>query len=622
MKVRTWDNRGGDDGSVHAMGNGSMVAYASGPDLINLYGPPYSSPNILCIHTKCDKPLCDEATREPGAAIWNHRMLIDDSPSLEFTEFVSSSVSAYVRLLDCKSPGVSWRIRPAHGEVFKPSASVRGVWQQIIRPGGRIFGYPCTLWHYHWVIAQGRCSIEPGEKGELIVACQPGTGSLVIVGASDYPAGMKDVEHILRHGAESLLSPTREFWQKFTTRRTANAADTAGFLQDIKDLLDSVAVLIKAQQSKEGGLMAGHHYPMAYIRDQYGAARGMLALGMKSEVKRILDFLWSKFRYFNSLQTADLMGTDCARHVHEYDEVEGPSYVILLARDFLERGGDPQFVRCLWPMLKWCWNVQLPFLSDGTLPFNGDETYVAGGFFPRSGLIQGSADSTLAFIEARRWLAEFGLYYGYIDEERADEIRRQVKESFEAYRKVFFDSDRIWANYPERSRESLPRFRYGLCEGQCGWFGACEKIRNDRYLCPNCMRTTKLPFEKVERTEVNSVSLLPAYLGSDVLSAEEIRAVLDHILLHADENGHIPSVPGNGGCVGYDLGLLLIALDSVRSTAAEEACERLLKLADSASAWNEYYLDNESVRQGCCRARPWESGINAAALINHLIPKG
>ena len=27
-------------------------------------------------------------------------------------------------------------------------------------------------------------------------------------------------------------------------------------------------MLIKAQQSRDGGVMAGHYYPMAYVRDQ------------------------------------------------------------------------------------------------------------------------------------------------------------------------------------------------------------------------------------------------------------------------------------------------------------------------------------------------------------------
>jgi hypothetical protein len=63
--MRTWIAHAEDDGSIHAMGNGQLLAYGRGPDLPHLYGPPYSSPNILSLTTEADGPLSDEATRAP-----------------------------------------------------------------------------------------------------------------------------------------------------------------------------------------------------------------------------------------------------------------------------------------------------------------------------------------------------------------------------------------------------------------------------------------------------------------------------------------------------------------------------------------------------------------------------
>ena len=56
--------------------------------------------------------------------------------------------------------------------------------------------------------------------------------------------------------------------------------------------IDDVAVLIKTQQSAEGGVLAGYPYPLAYVRDQYGVSRGLSTLGYFDEAKAILEFYW------------------------------------------------------------------------------------------------------------------------------------------------------------------------------------------------------------------------------------------------------------------------------------------------------------------------------------------
>src|SRR5450830_1682550 len=103
--MRTWTNTAADDGSTHAMGNGQLVAYGRGPDIPFLYGPPYSSPNIMTLTTECDHPITDEAKREPGTAVWRHAIKSAAGPVLSFTEFVAADTPAYVRLVDCQAKG-------------------------------------------------------------------------------------------------------------------------------------------------------------------------------------------------------------------------------------------------------------------------------------------------------------------------------------------------------------------------------------------------------------------------------------------------------------------------------------------------------------------------------------
>ena len=603
---------------MHSMGNGECVAYGRGPEIPYFYGPPYSSPNILTLSIKCDASIKDNANREPGSAVWRHEITSADGPVMVFTEFVAADMPAYVRLIDCVAGGISWIIRPNPSTSFVPSTSVSGAWVQVIREGQPIFHYPSNATYCHWVILNGSCHGELNDKGEIIVTCLPGKGSVAIVGGLDYPSGVEAAERAQGEGAETLLDSTRDHWRKFTDRRLATRPLPHKVTPEVVEILDSIAVLLKSQQASGGGEMAGPYYALAYMRDQYGAARGMLALGMLDEARQNLFFRWSKYQRFGTLVTAEAMGSDCVRHQHENDEVEGPGYTILQTRDYIRAAGDDAFARKLWPMLEWCWNVQKRNLVDGMLQFSGDETYVAGGFFPRSGLIHGSADTTLVFAESGKWLVEWAKAQKLWTSAYAAEQMKSVDEARAAYRKRFWAKDRILANAPEREQMMTPpRFRHGVCEGVCGWFGWTERTRSGRYVCPYCAATKDMPAAAPSCMEVNSVSLLPAYLGSDILSREELTTLLDHVLKQVNDHGHIPSVPGTEGCVGYDPGLLLTNLTAVGHPAAKQAQDRLVRIVDQIHAWNEYYDGRDSVRSGCCRCRPWESGVNAEALVRY-----
>ncbi len=615
--MRVWTNTE-SNGAIHAMGNGEMVVYGQGANLTNIYGPPYSAPNTLSLTTEGSEQLQDTAVREMGTSIWNHKTSVAGQPAVDYTEFVASDMAAYIRLFDCKSEGVRWVLHPHPAAKFTQCALVPGVWQQIIKAGQNAYNYPTNLWSFHRIVPQGSCKTELSPNGDLVISILPGKGSLAVVGASTYPDAVTETEKLMKLGAAAYLEPTHAHWKAFTERRLAAKPELKKLPADMAEVVDSIATLIKSQQSNDGGVMAGHYYALAYVRDQYGTAKGMLSIGMVEEARKNLEFRLRKYLLFGTLQTAETMGVDCARHIHENDESEGPGYTILQARDYIELTGDHAFGQKMWPMLDWCWTVQTKHLAGGLLPFNGDETYVAGGFFPRSGLNQGSADSTLVFIEAGKWLGKWAVDHGYWSNGFAKDQMAMVKQASEAYRKHFFAGNLIWANEPERlDHITPPRFRHGVCEGSCGWFGWTERSDKGRYLCPNCIGVKDVPAEVPAKMEVNSVSLLPAYLESDILSNEETQRVLEHVLSQADAQGHISSVPGKPACVGYDPGLILISLTKLHSPKAKQACERMLKLLDDTGAWVEYYGGGDA-RIGCCRARPWESGINVKALVNYL----
>ena len=418
---------------------------------------------------------------------------------------------------------------------------------------------------------------------------------------------------------ESLLGRTRRYWAEFTARRQALTIGQNRYDDQAASALDDAAILLKTAQSTDGGLIAAPPFRYAYLRDGYGAARGLLALGMHAEARRACEFRKRKFDIFGTLQTAESLGHDRIRHIHENDDVETTSYMILQVRDYLAATGDLDFVRTLWPMLNYCWLAPLKHLVDGMLPFNGDETYVAGGFYPRYGLNQGSADCTLAFIEAGRWFIPWARQQGFWTASLAAQAQSVVAGARAAYRQRFFAGDRIWANAPEHENTApMPRFRHGVC-ANCSTkrFGWLERSANGRYLCPICFNSTELPAKRLDRMEVFSVSLLAAYLGSDILTTDETRAVVEHVLAQAEPDGTIFSVPRHPGFVGYDPALISMNLSAIIHPAGEAGYQRLLKQRDSTGVWVEYYSRDGQPDTHCSRARTWETGVSVDAIVRY-----
>ena len=607
--------------AVSAMGNGDVCVFAQGPDIAHFYGPPYSSPDLLQLLSETELPgvLTDTARRELGSAIWHHTLQRDGATALAFTEFVAAGRPVYVREFKCMKPGIRWDLIPHPSSVFVESPSVCGAWQQTISPGETFVHYPAILGTTCWAILSGTCRAEAGPAGKLSIHLEPGSGSVAIVSMNDYPAGVALTESVRDRGTACLLGPTRQWWHDFSERRLAASPSLRLLPEPDAESLDAVAVMMKSQCSSTGGALIGALLPMAYIRDLYGGSRGMLALGMFEEARNLLLFRLRKFQTFGNLHTAESIGTDSARHVHENDEVEGPAYVILQARDYIRATGDHAFGDRLWPMLDWCYNVQLKHLAGGMLPFNGDETYIAGGFFPRSGLLQGSADSTLAFITSGDWLVEWAVGQGRWNHAQAQRCREVLETARESYREHFLDGDRIWANAPER--EALitpPRFRHGVCEARTPeHFGWVERNRHGRYVSP-AAANHDLPEEHPPRTVIHSVSLLPVYLGSDILSLEETRTAVEGVLTAASTTtGYIPTVPGGSGFVGYDPGLLLLNLLYLQDDRADAAYERMMRTLDDVQYWNEYYAQDGTAGL-CIRANMWASGINAEAAVAYL----
>lgn len=162
------------------------------------------------------------------------------------------------------------------------------------------------------------------------------------------------------------------------------------------------------------------------------------------------------------------------------------------------------------------------------------------------------------------------------------------------------------------SRMDLPRFRHGVCES-CNAFGWTQKSKQNRYLCPQCFEKNDLPPVAPVKYILQSVSLTPKYIGSDMFSIKEISEMVQEILDTYLKTGKLPSRPDGNITVGYDYGLLLYNLNLLHNDSSRIIYEKMLSILDETGAWVERYDGNQA--KGT-RYRPWESSINIEAAIN------
>lgn len=610
----------GAEEGIACLGNGEMAVYEERSDIIQLFGPPYSSPSALQLTLA--SPLMVASQREPGTAVWKHRLQERSGKEAgSLVDFVAAGLPAFVREIE-NSDTLRFRLTLSPGtEIIDNTPRFRqeGASHALLLTspaGSYAYLYYPTLWanSYQW-IAEGNLRVTPAsDRRSWEVVCAPGKSVLRIVSGRDYPQCVTNTRHALAEGPGRLLEQTRTWWGAFTARRTDFARTLPASVPQRERLLqaiDDVAVLIKAQQGTEGGVLAGYRYHLGYVRDQYGVSRGLLAMGYTEEARAILQFYWEIWQRKGMIRNAQGIGLD-AFHVHENDDVEITGYLIIQAFDYLRASGDKAYLRTIFPMLAWAWDAQVGSLHLGMLPFNGDETYIAGGILPRTTLLDGSAEATLLFLtggqELVRWAEQEKLWPAG----KIAETKQVLAEVSGQYPENFLREGRLMTNNPAR-REGLafPAFRHGVCES-CITVEWTERTPNNRYLCAACLPTKTLPDRTDEVFYLQSVSLTPWYVHSGVLPDPLVEGFVREIARGYAATGRFPSRPDAKRTVGYDYGLLLYSLVRMDHPLRERVYGQMLDVLDATGAWVEYYEDGVPSGTLC---RPWESAINIEAAI-------
>ncbi|HBG56395.1 MAG TPA: hypothetical protein DDX07_00090 [Porphyromonadaceae bacterium] len=606
---------------LHCLGNGSYCVFGQGADIESIFGPGYSSPSYLQITVQGVDST--SSIRMPGTAIWEHTLYKGGEVIARFTDFIDSESAIYTRMVDCRAAFTmdihvveDDKITLANGwydDSSKHSSSLL-----IYKDRGlSIYGnYDHPYEQFQHIYTKGNIGLKQKEQYVYTLSFEPGVSELYCIGGSSFQQCEENSRLATMRTASFLLERTKKYWHSYTNRRTnfeQLIPDNFPQKKEVVDQIDNVAVILKTQQSDQGSVIAGHRYHLGYVRDQYGVSRGFLAMGYYDEARKILQFYWEIWKDFGYIRNAQAIGVPGVFHQHENDEVEITGYLIIQAFDYLYKTNDTDFVKKILPMLEWAWEVQKKHLVKGMLPFNGDETYVAGGILPRSALNDGSAEATLLFIESGQQLLSF------VEENRMWKAasvasdREVIKQTKAAYLQNFVSNRQIMANNPSRlTIEAMPPYRHGFCAGSHGVLET-KKDNGGNYLCPKCI-AEGLTFPVIERKTyfLPSLALTPAYFGSSLIPQDILDYNLSVIIDNYNRKGQVSSREDSAVTIGYEYGFFLYALTKQKEKLAKRILADMLSVVDETGAWVEYY--HNGIPMGC-NYRPWESAINIEAMI-------
>jgi hypothetical protein len=614
MRIRHFDSEGADarrihrliyqdDGAVHALGNGTLQVYGRGPEILQLFGPAYSCPTAVSLVAAPGAHLTSDSRRLPESNLWEHRLpegtLTDCAPravpcfqrrhaltgpvlfELDFHGFRSEDVSTLFP--DCLAYLVTL---PATAAVYND--------------------YPLNL-HAHLILCfEGAGAAESGKVLRL-----DGAGRMLVTAGETLPECVEQMRRALQTSPEGLERIASAEDAAFNARRLARQTPLREhpLSGEALEAAEGAAFLIRAQQSASGGIQAGHNYHLAYVRDMYGDFRGLMALGCVEEARGILDFYRRVFQRHGAIHNAQAMGIESVFHIHENDRVELTGYLILQALQYLEKTGDRDFFETLTPMLDWAMEAQLTQLHLGMLPFNGDETYIAGHILPRTLMNHGSFEATLLMLAGER----------YLNLRPEAPWIRDAREKFAEARALFERNFRRAGAYAANSllrMEGLeePPFRHGVCLG-CDDFRWLARSGEGVYHCPACLsRGAEVPPPLRTEYMLRSTTLMAPYVHSDLLPKSFIAAEVAKSLSEYRATGRLPSLPEGNRSVGYDFGLMLYAAATC-GLPADDLLKHTLDIRDETGAWCEYY-EGDLPRQTRCR--PWETAINIEGALRYL----
>ena len=614
---------------THAIGNGRVCVYAKDADIPSVFGPVYSAPTLLSM--TAENPGEIQASPAETGGVWRTSLKRDGGSEAVLTDRIPPRRNVFVRSVETRGEPLTFLVeflpenRAFRDHLTLEPAKVKGATSAFtakVTSGVPFYSAYESPSEYHaMILTKGDSSLEATGDPAALRLSTDGEGTVYVV-IADSPENLRKELRKARRLSPRRATRLSGSYSKRTRKGLPEIGTgklSPGDREDLERTLNLVSDYVLAQQDEGGGILAGKNYHMAYVRDQYGNSRGLLAMGHLDRARDLLDFYYRIWLRHGLIHNAQPMGVDGAFHCHEDDNTEITGYLVVQAMDYFRRSGDSRFVDRIMPMLRWAVQVQQADIIDGMLPFNGDETYIAGGIIPRDVMFHGSAEATLLFIEGTRHLLDYLEVHpsGIWTPDEIESMRKDADNCAEAYRDNFFIDGKLYINNPDRENKVVyPETRPGVClypGVPTAHYPVTYHFKGNLYFCEDCMKrdTTGIEPAAPRRFTIPSAYLFPIYIDARLFSDHEKQALLEDVVELYHRTGRIDE---RNIVLGYDYGLFLYALAEYDHPLAGEIYRKMMDLRDSSLSWVEYYVDGVPFNTPC---RPWESSINIAAALKY-----
>lgn len=608
---------------IYCVGNGKAAAYIKNGNIIELFAPFYTMPPVLSMNREANDGEKVSTYRLANTGIYQTVIEKESQEVAVITDFTASNDAVYVRNISCKEP-ISFKI--SSGYICKydsfncRAAAGYGDMMFYIREGTPVHGY-CNVDKaiYCRLIYDTDIESQPVEGG-CRLTFPAGESRIMFIGGDGGASELDSFYNCMalsdkytKISTQTLFEESVSAWYAFSAR----IKDFSPIIKnhpreaELREIIDNVAVCIKTQTSEQGGVLAGMFYHLAYGRDMYGVIRGYLLLGLYEEARKCIEFFITEFRKRGRMPNAVGMGA-YGSHCWENDDVEQTGYYLMELTDYYNATGDSQFIKAAQDYIEFLLEAQERNLMAGMLPFNGDETYIAGNLLPRTCITNGSMEATALYITGAERILDLCEELSILSGEKIAASRRILKDCMDRYEENFVRDGYVAVNNPHRVEHGVQReYIHGVCLG-CFNFDYLKLTEDGGYLCMHCYGHKEMSYCKDEY-RLDCAQLMTGFVNSKYPSPEStLKIVLDTWQEKLDH-------PTTGNVVGYENGLLLYVLAShgIKGEMTDKILDTLLDTRKSGGVWSEYYRDGK-VSLRSCPHRPWESAINLCGIIKML----